>query len=182
MILTTSSSLSTTDTAQLPILTAASAVCSRATSEAYSFSSSCALRSGPYLSGAILDGEIVVLNAKGVSQFNGLMTIKGRDAAVFYAFDLVWLNGADLRGLPLLERKARLCKLVSGSHCPRLLYAQHIDGAGKQFFNEICHRDLEGVVGKRKNGLYREDRPDWLKIKNRSYSQTEGRQELMQSK
>jgi len=59
-----------------------------------------------------------------------------------------------------------------------LLYAQHIDGAGKQFFDEICRRDLEGVVGKRKNGLYREDRPDWVKIKNSSYSQAEERQEL----
>jgi hypothetical protein len=118
-----------------------------------------------------LDGEIVVLDTKGVSQFNALMTTKGRDAAVFYAFDLIWLNGADLRSSPLVERKAQLCKLVSGSRCPRLLYAQHIEGAGKQFFHEICRRDLEGVVGKRKNGLYREDRPDWVKIKNSSYSQ-----------
>ena len=130
------------------------------------------------VSGAILDGEIVVLDTKGVSQFNALMTTKGRDAAVFYAFDLIWLNGADLRSSPLVERKAQLCKLVSESRCPRLLYAQHIDGAGKQFFHEICRRDLEGVVGKRKNGLYREDRPDWVKIKNSSYSQAEERQEL----
>ena len=53
------------------------------------------------------------------------------------------------------------------TRCPRLLYAQHIDGAGKQFFREICARDFEGIVGKRKNGLYRDDRSDWVKIKNR---------------
>jgi ATP-dependent DNA ligase len=55
-----------------------------------------------------------------------------------------------------------------GRRYSRLLYAQHIDSAGKQFFEEICRRDLEGMVGKRKSGLYREDRPDWLKMKNRS--------------
>jgi bifunctional non-homologous end joining protein LigD len=131
------------------------------------------------VSGAILDGEIVVLDAKGVSQFNALLTTKGRDAAVFYAFDLIWLNGADLRLLPLVERKARLRQLVSGSRCTRLLYAQHIDGAGKQFFQEICRRDLEGVVAKRKLSIYKDDGTGWLKIKNRKYTQAEGRHEML---
>jgi ATP-dependent DNA ligase len=53
---------------------------------------------------------------------------------------------------------------------------------GKQFFEEICARDLEGIVAKKKMGLYREDRPDWLKIKNRTYSQAEGRHELLTRK
>jgi bifunctional non-homologous end joining protein LigD len=128
---------------------------------------------------AILDGEIVVLDSKGVSQFNALLPLKGREAAVFYAFDLIWTNGTDLRRIPLEERKAWLRELVRGSACPRLLYAQHIAGAGMRFFKEICNRDLEGVVAKRRRGLYREDRPDWLKIKNRSYSQAEGRNELL---
>jgi bifunctional non-homologous end joining protein LigD len=134
------------------------------------------------VSSAILDGEIVVLDAKGVSQFNALLTTKGRDAAVFYAFDLIWLNGADLRLQPLVERKAQLCKLVSGSRCSRLMYAQHIDGAGKQFFEEICRRDLEGIVAKRKLGVYKDDGNTWLKIKNRMYSQAEGRHELLTRK
>src|SRR6516162_5310056 len=81
---------------------------------------------------AIIDGEIVCLDEKGVSQFNALLTTKGRDAAAFYAFDLIWLNGADLRRKPLVERKARLCELVRRSRCPRLLYAQHVEGAGKR--------------------------------------------------
>jgi len=131
---------------------------------------------------AILDGEIIVLDGKGVSQFNGLLTGKGRDMALFYAFDLMWLNGTDYRRTPLVERKAQLSELVRRSRCPRLLYAQHIDGAGKQFFREICARDLEGIVGKRKNGLYRDDRTDWIKIKNRSYSQAEGRHELLRTR
>jgi bifunctional non-homologous end joining protein LigD len=60
------------------------------------------------VSSAILDGEVVVLDGKGVSQFNALLTTKGREAAVFCAFDLLWLNGADLRQTPLMERKAQL--------------------------------------------------------------------------
>jgi hypothetical protein len=53
--------------------------------------------------------------------------------------------------------------------------------AHKQFFREICARDLEGIVGKRKNGLYRDDRSDWVKVKNRSYSQAEGGHKLQLS-
>jgi len=99
--------------------------------------------------------------------------------AVFYAFDLVWLNGNDFRRTSLVERKAQLYEFVRRSRCPRLLYAQHVDGAGKRFFREICARDLEGIIGKRKNGLYSADSPDWVKIKNRKYSQAEGRHELL---
>jgi bifunctional non-homologous end joining protein LigD len=128
---------------------------------------------------AILDGEIIVLNRNGVSQFNSLLSRKNEDAAVFYAFDLLWLNGTDLRQQPLVERKQQLRTLVSRSKCERLLYAQHIDGAGKQFFAEICRRDLEGVVAKRKLGIYKDDGNSWLKVKNRTYSQAEGRHELL---
>jgi bifunctional non-homologous end joining protein LigD len=143
------------------------------------FKSLCASLAVLAVPNAILDGEIIVLDNKGVGQFNALLTGKGREMALFYAFDLLWLNGTDYRRTPLVERKAQLSEFVRRSRCPRLVYAQHIDGAGKQFFREICARDLEGVVGKRKTGLYREDRPDWVKFKNRSYSQAEGRHELL---
>jgi len=59
------------------------------------------------------------------------------------------------------------------------LYAQHIDGAGKQFFEHICAHDLEGIVAKRKMGVYKDNGNTWLKIKNPSYSQAEGRHELL---
>ena len=68
---------------------------------------------------------------------------------------------ADLRRTPLYERKARLAELVRVSNCPRLLYAQHVEGAGKELFAEIRRRGLEGIVAKRKTGVYREDRQDW---------------------
>jgi bifunctional non-homologous end joining protein LigD len=130
------------------------------------------------ITNAILDDEIVVLDYGGVNQFNALLSRKGEEVAVFYAFDLIWMNGTDLRELPLVERKKRLCELARTSRCQRLLYAQHIDGAGKHFFEEICVRDLEGIVAKRKLGIYKDDGNSWPKIKNRSYSQAEGRHEL----
>jgi len=131
---------------------------------------------------AILDGEVIVLNKDGVSQFNSLLSHKGENAAVFYAFDLLWLNGSDLRGLPLVERKQQLRALVIRSGCQRLLYAQHVNGAGKQFYAEICRLDLEGIVAKRKLSIYKEDGNSWQKIKNRKYSQAEGRHESLTRK
>jgi len=114
----------------------------------------------------------------------GRWLLSGRRSkqAILYAFDLLWINGVDLRRKPLVKRKARLRELIRKSRCPRLLYAQHVEVAGREFFNEICRCDLEGIVAKRKTGMYREDRPDWLKIKNRMYSQAEGRHELLMRK
>ena len=62
---------------------------------------------------AILDGGIIVLGKDGTSQFNSLLSRKNEEVAVFYAFDLIWVNGWDLRQSPLMERKARLRALVS---------------------------------------------------------------------
>ncbi len=126
---------------------------------------------------AILDGEVVCLDGKGVIQFNRLLG--RRQEPVFYAFDLLWLNGEDLRRLPLIERKERLEKLVKKSRCTELLFAQHIDTRGVLFFEAICAKDLEGIVAKRKNGIYKDDGKEWMKIKNPKYSQAEGRHELL---
>ena len=126
---------------------------------------------------AMIDGEIICVDAKGVSQFNQLLGRKGEP--VFYAFDLLWLDGEDLRRMPLIERKKRLARLVRAAKCPRLLYAQHIMQHGKSFFAEICARDLEGIVAKPRLGIYKDDGNSWLKVKNRTYSQAEGRHELL---
>jgi bifunctional non-homologous end joining protein LigD len=101
----------------------------------------------------ILDGEIVVLDERGVSQFNQLLNRKAEP--VLYAFDLLWLDDEDLRRLPLVERKNRLAALVQASRCERILYAQHVAGEGKRMFEEICARDLEGIVAKRRLGIYK---------------------------
>jgi bifunctional non-homologous end joining protein LigD len=125
---------------------------------------------------AILDGEVVCLDSNGVSQFNELMSRKGKP--VFYAFDLLWLNGDDLRSLPLIERKRRLHELVQRSQSHAIIYAQHIEDRGIGLFQEICARDLEGIVAKRKRGVYKNNGVGWKKIKNPKYSQAEGRHDL----
>jgi bifunctional non-homologous end joining protein LigD len=123
---------------------------------------------------AILDGEIVCLDANGCSQFKELLYRRGR--AVFFAFDLVWLDGNDLRQTPLIERKKKLRKLIERSECSVILYAQHVEGSGKLLFEEVCSRNLEGMVAKRRMGIYAEH--GWLKIKNPKYTQGEGRQDM----
>ncbi len=126
---------------------------------------------------AVLDGEIVCLDAAGKPQFYDLLRRRGEPC--FIAFDLLRLDGRDLRALPLIERKAALGRIVpSGS---RLLYARHIEGDGTGLFDVVCREDLEGVVGKRKHGRYldgRESNTTWVKVKNPNYSQAVGRDDL----
>ena len=129
---------------------------------------------------AILDGEICCLNSQGHSVFNDLMF--RRAEPFFYSFDLLWLNGEDLRMLPLVERKKRLRKIIpkSGSH---VLFLDHIENDGVKLFECACQLDLEGIVAKRKSSAYRateQGSPYWIKIKNPHYSQVEGRDELFE--
>jgi bifunctional non-homologous end joining protein LigD len=80
---------------------------------------------------AILDGEIVCMDEHSVSQFNQLLH-RGADS-IFYAFDLLWLNGKDYRPFLLVARKKRLQRLVERNP-QHLMYAQHIETNGKEFF------------------------------------------------
>lgn len=82
---------------------------------------------------AILDGEIVCLDRAGKSVFKELLFRKGRPR--FYAFDLLWLNGEDLRRLSLVERKKRLKKLAKRSKNRSLLFADHINSRGADLFS-----------------------------------------------
>jgi bifunctional non-homologous end joining protein LigD len=124
---------------------------------------------------AILDGEIVVLDSEGRSQFYELLHRRGDPG--FYAFDLVWIDGIDLRLSPLIERKERLRKLIFRSQLEGVICASHIEGRGKALFEEVCERDLEGIVAKRKDSTYSVN-GCWLKIKNPNYTQAEGRHEM----
>ena len=120
---------------------------------------------------AILDGEIAVLNPEGRSIFADLMI--GRGEPSYCAFDLVWLNGRDLRHKALLERKRVLSKLVPKDH-PRLLYMSHVDSDGMRFFELVCEQNLEGIVCKPKMSPY----PfTWIKVKNPNYTQAVDRGE-----
>jgi len=124
---------------------------------------------------AVLDGEIVILDTAGKSQFYELMRRRGQP--LFYAFDCLAIDGEDLRELPLIERKQRLKSLVTDLGC--ILFAEHVDAEGESFFQLICERDLEGVVAKRRDAPYGEG---WLKIRNPKYTQYEGRRELFDKK
>jgi bifunctional non-homologous end joining protein LigD len=93
---------------------------------------------------------------------------------VFYAFDLLWLDGEDLRSRPLIERK-RLLREIVPEQPSVMLYANDIEAHGREFFRLACDQDLEGIVAKLKQGAYGEG---WFKIRNPWYSQYEGRREL----
>lgn len=119
---------------------------------------------------AVLDGEIVCLDDEGRSQFNTLLRRRGQPA--FYAFDLLWLNGKDLRNVPLVRRKDRLRKLIEKNYRESVMYAQHIPYMGIALYQEVCRRNLEGIVCKKKDGAYSAT-AQWLKVMNPDYTQHE---------
>src|SRR5690242_14918962 len=97
-------------------------------------------------------------------------------APAYIAFDVLWLNGVDLRALPLTERRRHLQNILpKGSAI--ISEALSVTGTGHKLFELMCAHDLEGVVAKRLKDTYG-SRARWLKIKNRSYSQNKGRREL----
>jgi len=130
---------------------------------------------------AILDGEIVCLDGEGKSLFNPLLFRRG--SPIFAAFDVLRVDGNDLRELPLIERKERLRQIVP-VESPCVLHVDHLPEKGRELFALACERDLEGVVGKWARGRYQSDgrSTSWVKIKNPSYSQAEGRAELFEGK
>jgi bifunctional non-homologous end joining protein LigD len=118
---------------------------------------------------AWLDGEIVVTGKNGVTSFAALQRALGArgggDALVYFVFDLPWLDGRDLRELPLSERKAALAALL-GKARGRIRYSDHVEGQAATFFARACARGLEGIVAKRAGSPYRAGRGrDWLKVK-----------------
>lgn len=127
---------------------------------------------------AVLDGEIVYLDDAGRPQFYSLLRRRGPQR--FVAFDLLWRDGRDLRMRPLLERKRCLRELIGSDSS--VVYVDHIDGAGVDFYRLACDQDLEGIVAKLKGGLYTPEATTWVKIKNPQYSQAEGRRELFEGR
>ncbi len=121
------------------------------------------------LASALIDGEIVALTADGISSFGGLQDAIARGATddlVFYAFDLLYRDGYDLRGTPLDGRKAILAEIVAPNSRGTVRYSDHQAGRGAEFFHHACQYDLEGTISKRRDRPYRAGRGrDWLKIK-----------------
>ncbi len=121
---------------------------------------------------AVLDGEAVVLAESGASDFQTLQrALKGekRKPVDFVAFDLLYLNGADLRGAGLLDRKAALRRLLEAAPAAvrqAVRYSDHVEGEGRRFYEEACKVGLEGVVSKRRDSAYAGGRArEWLKTK-----------------
>jgi bifunctional non-homologous end joining protein LigD len=128
---------------------------------------------------AVLDGEIVHLGDDGRPEFYSLM--RRRSPQHFYAFDILWLNGKDLRQQPLMKRKEILRRVVR-TQPASVLYADHFDERGVDLFQAVSAMDLEGIVAKRKDGLYTPEETSWVKIKNPNYSQLERRHELFEKR
>lgn len=116
----------------------------------------------------VLDGEMVILDAEGKTDFQALQNYmrnpRGQNL-VYIAFDLLALEGEDLRDRPLIERKEMLEALMKDSP-KNLHYSQHIRGKGKEFLLAACNSNLEGIVGKNPDSVYKGTRTDdWIKLK-----------------
>jgi len=129
---------------------------------------------------AVLDGEIACVDDSGWPNFRALLFRQRQ--CIFIAFDLLYLNGKDLRVLPLIERKAMLKRLLRRKHS-RILYLDHVETDGCLLFEQVVKMDLEGMVAKRKDSPYKvteKASPYWIKVKNPKYSQAEGREGLFE--
>jgi ATP-dependent DNA ligase len=117
---------------------------------------------------AMLDGEIIVQDADGVSDFEELqIAIKTRSRAlIFYGFDLLHLDGEDLRNRPLSERRLLLQKLLGGNPDSPLQFSEEYTGDADALFRACAERKLEGIVSKLANSRYQSGRSTtWLKTK-----------------
>ncbi len=118
---------------------------------------------------ALIDGEVVVLDRSGVSRFQRLQNaLSGSRSArpLLYAFDLLELDGQDVTGAGVEDRKALLHPLVEGLADERVRYSDHVKGQGEAFREQACRMGVEGIISKRTGSPYREGRSrSWLKIK-----------------
>jgi bifunctional non-homologous end joining protein LigD len=134
----------------------------------------------PYPGKTVLDGEIVGLDKRGRPQFNDLLFHRGEPC--FFAFDLLMSDGRDLRTERLTDRKHELRRLLSKVSESRMRYVEHVERHGTALFERVCKMDLEGIVAKHSFGNYitERERTTWVKIKNRGYSQSVGREKLFE--
>jgi bifunctional non-homologous end joining protein LigD len=132
-------------------------------------------KAGSALPDALIDGEIVALDENGAPSFSALQAAisDGKtDDLVFFAFDLLFAEGEDLRRVPLGERKERLKKLLEarkGKSNPTIRYVEHFESGGDAILQSACKLSLEGIVSKKLDSPYRSGRSEsWTKAKCRA--------------
>jgi len=116
-----------------------------------------------------LDGEIVVVNAQGITDFQALQNAfetSRADAIQFYAFDLPYYAGHDLRAVPLAERRMLLRRLFAANTAPRLRFSEGFEASPEETLRVACRMKLEGLIGKRLDAPYVSTRANtWIKLK-----------------
>jgi len=117
---------------------------------------------------AMLDGEIVIVDAQGRSSFQKLQRAMAKSVTsgfVYQVFDLLHLNGFDLTRLPLKKRKELLEDLCAGKR-DLIRYSEHLEGSGEAFYKHACEYGIEGIVSKLAQSTYDSNRNrNWLKVK-----------------
>ena len=122
----------------------------------------------------VIDGEAVILGVDGISDFNALHSGKHNDEVELYAFDILALDGDDLRSLPLSMRKAHLERLLARRSDGIFISSFEQGEIGPDLFRAACNMGLEGLVSKRRDRPYRGGRSkDWVKVKNRKHQAME---------
>jgi bifunctional non-homologous end joining protein LigD len=132
-------------------------------------------KEGSALPDVLIDGEIAALDHDGAPDFSTLQAAisdGNTDELIFYAFDLLFAAGEDLRRLPLAERKARLKKLLEArpnSKAKSIRYVEHFESGGDAILESACKLSLEGIVSKKLGAPYRSGRSEsWTKAKCRA--------------
>jgi bifunctional non-homologous end joining protein LigD len=122
---------------------------------------------------AMIDGEAVVFHDDGRSDFHALLTKRGGAQAALVAFDLLRLNGDDLRLRPLEKRREALARLVARRRGDGILFSDALPEVGAIMFAKACELGLEGIVSKRQGSFYKSGPSrNWLKTKNPDFVRT----------
>jgi bifunctional non-homologous end joining protein LigD len=132
-------------------------------------------KEGSALPDLLVDGEVVALDRNGAPNFSTLQAALSdgkSDELIFYAFDLLFAEGEDLRRLPLGERKARLKKMLEAqpkTKAKLIRYVEHFESGGDAILQSACKLSLEGIVSKKRDAPYRSGRSEsWTKAKCRA--------------
>jgi bifunctional non-homologous end joining protein LigD len=119
---------------------------------------------------SVIDGEAVILGVDGIADFNALHSRQHEEEVQLYAFDIMALDGEDLRALPLSLRKTNLARLLARRPDGIFVAPFEQGEIGPDLFRAACNVGLEGLVSKRIDRPYRGGRsPDWVKVKNRKH-------------